>query len=206
MIKPVPSAEYGVLSGVRKPRHSAPTTQSSALGTQHSVKGFTLLELIVVISVISILVGSLLKRIPDTQELAEKTVVEQTASAMQTSLTMRVGSLIVRGAASEKELKALASDNPINWLQPKPKNYAGEFFNPTPQAVAPGSWMYDLKSHNLIYVLDRSDHFTPGKNGQKWIRFHVKLEYELPLGSVAGSKKEISSALFEPNEPYRWFN
>jgi general secretion pathway protein G len=148
----------------------------------------------------------LLKRIPDTQELAEKTVVEQTASAMQTSLTMRVGSLIVHGAASEKELKALASDNPINWLQPKPKNYAGEFFNPTPQTVTPGSWMYDLKSRDLIYVPARSDYFTPGKDGQKWIRFHVKLEYELPLGSAAGSKKEISSALFVPTEPYRWFN
>jgi len=181
-------------------------TQYSELSTQHSVKGFTLLELIVVISVIAILAGSLLSRIPYYQEQAEKAVLEQTAGAMQTALTIRVGSLMVHGAASEKELKALASDNPINWLQPKPKNYAGEFFNPTPQAVAPGSWMYDLKSHNLIYVLDRSDHFTPGKNGQKWIRFHVKLEYELPLGSVAGSKKEISSALFEPNEPYRWFN
>jgi general secretion pathway protein G len=198
MMKPVLSAEFGVLSGARKPRHSA-------LGTRYCT-GFTLLELIVVISVIAILAGSLLSRIPYYQEQAEKTVMAQTAGAMQTALTMRVGSLMVHGVASEKALKALASDNPINWLQQKPENYAGEFFNPTPKTVAPGSWVFDLKSRDLIYVLDRSDYFTPGKDGQKWIRFHVKFEYELPLGSAAGGKMGLTSTLFLPTEPYRWFN
>ena len=103
-------------------------------------------------------------------------------------------------------MNALAIDNPINWLQQKPKNYAGEFFDPTPNTVTPGHWMFDLKSRELIYVLDRSDYFTPGKDGQKWIRFHVKLEYESPVGVAAGSKKELASTLFEPTEPYRWFD
>jgi len=204
--KQVRSAEYSVLSvGVAAPC-SALGTQNSILVSRHSVKGFTLLELIVVISVIAILAGSLLSRIPFYQEQAEKAVLEQTVGAMQTALTMRVGSLIVHGAASEKELKALASDNPINWLQQKPGNYAGEFYNPTPQIATPGSWMFDLKSRDLIYVLDRSEYLTPGNNGQKWIRFHVKLEFELPSGGVAGSNKGLTSALFEPTEPYRWFN
>ena len=147
-----------------------------------SSKGFTLLELIVVISIVAILAGSLLSRIPFYQEQAEKTVMEQMAGAMQSALVMRYGSLMAHGAATEKGLNALASDNPMNWLQQKPKNYAGEFFDPTPKTVAPGQWMFDLKSRDLIYVLDRSEYFTPGKDGQKWIRFHVKLEYE-PRGA-----------------------
>jgi general secretion pathway protein G len=169
-------------------------------------RGFSLLELIVVISIVAVLAGLFLSRVPFYQEQAEKAVLEQTAGAMQSALTMRVGSLMVHGAATEKELKALASDNPINWLQQKPRNYAGEFFNPTLKTVTPGRWMFDLKSRDLIYVPDRSEYFTPGKDGQKWIRFHVKLEYELPLGAAAGSKKGLTSALFEPTEPYRWFN
>jgi general secretion pathway protein G len=160
----------------------------------------------VVIIVISILIGELLKRAPYYQEQAEKAVVEQTVGAMQSALTMRVGSMMVHGVASDKELNALAADNPMNWLQEKPKNYAGEFFNPTPKTVTPGHWMFDLKSRDLIYVPDRSEYFTPGKDGQKWIRFHVKLEYELPLGAAAGNKRELTSTLFEPTEPYRWFN
>lgn len=197
MTKPVLSAEFGVQGGVRKPRHSA-------LGTQYCM-GFTLLELITVISIVAILAGMFLSRIPYYQEQAEKTVMEQMAGAIQSSLVMRYGSLMTHGATSEKNLSALATDNPINWLQQKPKNFAGEFYDPTPKAVAPGNWMFDLKSHELIYVLDRSEYFTPGKDGQKWVRFHVRLEYEPPVGAPTG-KKALTSTLFEPTETYRWFN
>jgi prepilin-type N-terminal cleavage/methylation domain-containing protein len=171
-----------------------------------SSKGFTLLELIVVVSIVAILAGSLLSRIPYYQEQAEKAVMEQMAGAMQSALIMRYGSLMAHGTGAEKGLNALAIDNPMDWLQQKPKNYAGEFFDPTPKTVPPGRWMFDLKSRELIYVLDRSDYFTPGKDGQKWIRFHVRLEYESPAGSAAGSRKELASTLFEPTEPYRWFD
>ena len=129
--------------------------------------------------------------------------MEQTAGAMQSALTMRVGSLRVHGAATEKELKALAADNPINWLQQKPNNYAGEFFDPAPDTVKPGKWAFDLKTRELIYVPDHTQYFTPGKDGKKWIRFHVKLVYESPVGA-AGGKKELASTLFEPTEPYHW--
>ena len=168
--------------------------------------GFTLLELIIVISIVAILAGMFLSRIPYYQEQAEKTVMEQTAGAIQSALVMRYGSLMTHGATSEKNLGALATDNPISWLQQKPKNFAGEFYDPTPKTVAPGSWMFDLKSHELIYVLDRSEYFTPGKDGQKWVRFHVKLEYEPVPGGPTGGRKTLTLTLFEPTEPYRWFN
>ncbi len=206
MIEPGLSTECQGLSGVRKPRHLALGTQPSVLCPQHSHRGFSLLELIIVISIVAILAGLFLSRIPYYQEQAEKTVVEQMAGAMQSALIMRTGSLMARGAATEKGLSALATDNPMTWLQQKPKNYVGEFFDPTPKTVTPGHWMFDLKSRDLIYVLDHSEYFTPGKDGKKWVRFHVKLEYESPLGSVTGDKKELTSTLFEPTEPYRWFN
>lgn len=171
-----------------------------------SCKGFTLIELIIVISIVAILAGLFLSRIPYYQEQAEKTVMEQMAGAMQSALVMRYGTLMARGAGTESGLSALAIDNPMAWLQQKPNNYAGEFFDPTSKAVTPGHWMFDLKSRDLIYVLDRSEYFTPGKDGQKWIRFHVKLEYESPLGGSGGGKKELTSTLFGPTEPYRWFN
>jgi prepilin-type N-terminal cleavage/methylation domain-containing protein len=165
-------------------------------------RGFTLLELIVVISIVAVLAGTFLKRVPFNQELAEKSAMVQEAGAMQSALVMRYGSLTVSGAANEKGLSALASDNPMNWLQQKPKNYAGEFYDPTPKTVAPGQWVFDLKSRDLIYVLDRSEYFTPGKDGQKWIRFHVKFEYE----PGAGGKKVLASTLFEPTQSYRWLD
>jgi len=169
-------------------------------------RGFTLLELILVISIVAILAGLFLSRVPYYQEQAEKTVMEQLAGAMQSALTMRTGSLMTHGKDSEKELSALANDNPMNWLQQLPRNYAGEFFDPTPASVKPGNWMFDLKSHDLIYVPGRSDYFVPGKDGKKWIRFHVKLEYEQLPGSGANREKIVSATLFEPTEPYHWLD
>lgn len=198
MKKTVLSAEYQVLSEERE-------TQHSALSPRHSVKGFTLIELVIVITIIVIMAGFFFSRIPYYQAQAEKASVQQVAGALQSALVMRYGALMARGAANEKELSSLATDNPMNWLQQKPRNYAGEYYDPTPGTVAPGHWMFDLKSHDLIYVVDHGDYFAPGKDGKKWIRFHVRLGYDQALGRPK-SGKELTTTLFEPTEPYHWLD
>lgn len=168
-------------------------------------RGFTLIELIIVISIVAVLAGLFLSRIPYYQEQAEKATMEQVAGALQSALVLRYGALMVRGATNEKELSALTNDNPMNWLQQKPRNYAGEYFDPTPKAVAPGNWLFDLKSRDLIYVVDHGEYFAPDKDGKKWIRFHVKLAYDSILGRPE-SGKEVTATLFEPTEPYHWLD
>lgn len=171
-------------------------------------RGFTLIELIVVIIIVVVLAGTLLNRVPFYQEQAEKTAMEQVAGAVQSALVLRYGTLMARGAANEKELSILATDNPMTWLQQKPRNYAGEYFDPTPNAVAPGSWMFDLKSRDLVYIVDHADYFTPGKDGKKWVRFHTRLLYEPMLGGgeKAQDKKELVGTLLEPTDSYHWFD
>jgi len=174
----------------------------------HSLRrshGFTLIELIVVIIIIVVLAGLFLVRIPLYQERAEKAAMQQVEGALQSALVMRFGALQSRGAAIEKELSILATDNPFTWLQKLPPNYRGEYYDPTPRTVAPGNWMFDLKSRELIYVLNQSDNFTPGPDGNKWIRFHVKLGYEPKLGKPE-SGNELATTLFEPTHPYRWLD
>jgi prepilin-type N-terminal cleavage/methylation domain-containing protein len=177
-------------------------TRSSIRNPQSS-KGFTLLELIVVISIVAILAGSLLSRIPFYQEQAEKAAMEQTVGALQTALVIRYGALMTRGAANEKELKVLATDNPLNWLQQKPPNYAGEYFDPAQQSVPTGNWFYDLKSHDLVYSIGHAENFKPGKDGKKWIRFHTRIVSEPVLGRPL-SGKEVTATLIEPTERYHW--
>ncbi|MBI5007033.1 MAG: prepilin-type N-terminal cleavage/methylation domain-containing protein [Nitrosomonadales bacterium] len=166
-------------------------------------RGFTLIELIIVIIIVVVLAGLFLMRVPFYQEQAEKTAMQQVSGAIQSALVLRYGALVARGADNRKELDSLMIDNPVNWLQQKPQNYAGEFYAPSPGAVAPGNWLFDLQSREMVYVLNRSEYFTSGKDGSKWIRFRVRLGYEPKVGRPA--EKELVSVLFEPAEPYRWF-
>ena len=61
----------------------------------------------------------------------------------------------------------------------------------SPRTVAPGNWAFDLKSRQLIYVVDRGDYFKPGKDGQKWVRFRVNLLYEAAEGAGASGKELV---------------
>lgn len=167
-------------------------------------RGFTLIELIVVIIIIVVMIGIFLDRMQFYQEQAEKTAMETVAGAIQSALILQYGEILTRGKPSDTA--ALAQDNPMNWLQKIPNNYSGEFYDPTPLAVAPGNWVFDLKSRELIYVLRNANYFKPGKDGRKWIRFHVAVSYEASrLPSLQGTPPELTGILFKPVEPYSWF-
>jgi general secretion pathway protein G len=172
--------------------------------TQTSCRGFTLIELVVVIIIIVVMMGLFLNRMQFYQEQVEKTAMEGVAGAIQSALTMQYGQIMTRGKSSDAVV--LDQENPMNWLQRKPRNYAGEFYDPTPLSVESGNWVFDLKSRDLIYVMRNADYFKPGKDGRKWIRFHVALIYEKPrLPSLQDAPTELTGALFEPVEPYSWF-
>ena len=190
--------------GTRKvPDPAFAFTQFPVLSPQSS-KGFTLLELMVTITIIVLLMGLFLNRALFYMEQAEKTAMEQVAESIQSALTMQYGQILTRGKPSD--VAALASDNPMNWMQKKPRNYAGEFYDPTPQSVEPGNWAFDLKSRELVYLPNNSKHFQPGTDGKAWIRFHVVVNYEPSrLPSLQNAPPELTGILFEPVEPYSWF-
>jgi general secretion pathway protein G len=167
-------------------------------------QGFSLIELVIVVAVISILLSFFLDRVWYYQELAEKTAMEQDVDAIQSALTMQHGKRYVNN--DQPDINLLATQNPVKWLQKLPKNYVGEFYDPSPLAVPRGSWMFDLKARELIYVLSRTDHFVPGKDGKQWIRFHVRIEYDPVVhdGTATGGK-ELVGTVFEPVENVKWF-
>ena len=167
-------------------------------------RGFTLIELIVVIIIIVILMGLLIDRALFYQEQAEKTAMEEVAGTIQSALILQYSQIMTRGKPSD--VAALAKDNPMNWLQKKPRNYSGEYYDPTPQAVESGRWVFDLRSRDLIYVVRTTSNFKPGRDGKKWIRFHVAVNYEPSrLPSLQNAPRELTGILFEPVEPYSWF-
>lgn len=169
-----------------------------------SSKGFTLIELIVVIIIVVVMMGLFMDRVLFYQEQAEKTAMEGVTGTIQSALVMQYGQTLTRGKPSD--VPALTQDNPMNWLQKKPRNYAGEFYDPTPLSVESGNWVFDLRTHDLIYVVRNANYFKPGKDGKKWIRFHVAINHEASrLPSLQDAPAELTGILFEPVEPYSWF-
>ncbi len=196
------SVERCVLS----PQSSVLSAKSSAPSTRQ--RGFTLLEMIVVISLIAILAGMLLQRVWLYQEQAEKAAMEQMAGALQTALVLQYAQFLTHG--QESEIKTLTSENPLRWLMQKPGNYVGEFYGVSAEAVAPGSWAFDLKSRELVYVPYRAEYLLAGPDGHKWVRYHARLQYEgRPRGGkssgAVNNSHELTGVLFEPVVPFQWF-
>jgi general secretion pathway protein G len=188
------------------PANSTGILLSSAVisKAQKKQSGFTLIELIVVIAVLSVLISIFLNRVEYYQELAEKTAMTENVGAIQSALTIQHSKHYLR--ANTEDISLLPTENPMKWLQKLPQNYAGEFYDPKPNSVVPGNWVFDLKDHELIYVLDRTEHFVPGRDGKKWIRFHIAMQYEqIKNGGVMGKDKELVGTVFAPIEQISWF-
>lgn len=167
-------------------------------------KGFSLIELMVVIAIVAVLANALFDRVWLYQEQAEKTAMEQVAGALQSALVLRYGQMLTGG--KEREVGILSTENPITWLMKKPANYAGEFFAPTPGAIAPGNWAFDLKNRELVYVPYRTAYFVAGSHGHKWVRYRITMLYESAAGALNKNKgaKSVTGVLFEPVEAYQW--
>jgi len=104
-------AKRGVEDTGCKVHQAEGLTQSSILNPRSS-KGFTLIELIVAITIIVFLMGMLLTRIWFYQEQAEKAAMEQVAGALQTALVIQYAHLLTRGR--EAEVKNLVSENLVD--------------------------------------------------------------------------------------------
>ena len=163
-------------------------------------KGFTLLELVIVICISAVLMLTFLNRVLFYQEQVERAAMIGVVTAVQSSLNMQQLGLLLQN--EETKIAALAKDNPINWLDDKPRNYVGEYFDPALDAIAPGNWAFDLKSRELIYVPDYTRHISFTGDGKKWIRFRVKLVEG--VAKEASGKGNVVGISFGPVDPYHW--
>jgi prepilin-type N-terminal cleavage/methylation domain-containing protein len=165
--------------------------------------GFTLFELIIVVCLVSIMAGLLLNRLQVYQEAAEKAAMQQTAAAIKSALQMRVASYMINGR--DKEIENLRNENPVNWLQEPPADYAGEFYADAYVRVKPGSWYWNLSRRELVYVVNLGSNFKPADDGRKWVRYRVSIEYESAQQQGAPPRKVLSAVSFAPVRPYVWF-
>lgn len=143
-------------------------------------RGFTLLELIVVVCIVAVLAGSLLSRIIWYQKQAEEAHRETVVGVIRSALGMKVAELVVQGRSSE--ISNLITLNPMDLLAQKPANYLGEL-NPTESGnISGGNWYFNRKLFLLVYSAESSATFQVALPRQ----FIYKIELIRDLDGVIG--------------------
>ena len=113
-------------------------------------RGFSLLELIVVICVVAVLAGTLLSRIVWYQKQAEMAQKDTVVGVIRSALGMKIAQLVVQGR--QQEISKLATMNPMDLLAQKPPNYLGEFNTLQNEKISSGNWYFNRKLLLLVYI------------------------------------------------------
>lgn len=175
----------------------------NGLNKRHfSRRGFSLVELAVVVSVIGVLSVILLKQALFYQEQAEKTAMEQTVGIIRSALHIQTAALFAKGRGGD--IPQLLKQNPMDWLAEKPVNYKGEYFAPKREDIEPGTWFFDLQSGSLVYSVRNDAHFHIGSGDGNQVQFRPVLVTGLQKIGAADDKT-IEGATLDPVVPYKWF-
>jgi prepilin-type N-terminal cleavage/methylation domain-containing protein len=162
------------------------------------LSGFTLIELVVVISIVSVLAAAAFERFLYYQERAEKAAMDGTLAATKMGLQIRLAELIMTNrqmAAAELE-----SENPMRWLVEPPPDYAGEYRT----SPKPGNWYFSTAARQLVYVPINRSYIQLNQEDSKELRFQVKLFYD-EIEIAGGKHWSLTGVRLLPVRPYRWF-
>jgi len=164
-------------------------------GSPGRCTGFSLLELVVSLTLVAALVGVFLDRALYYREQAEKATMEQVAQDLRSSVNLRVAELALNNRF--QELAELPQENPFELLARKPENYRGVLAGVPVQEVVTGGWYFDKISKEVVYFVDLGQNFKPDESGRKEVAWHIVL--------VPGERGQPQWARFELVRPYRWF-
>lgn len=173
-------------------------------GSRSVARGFSLLELVLVVIVLGALIAVLSNRFLMFEEAAEKANVELEISTLKNALRVRMANLLIEGRT--EEYVQLARQNPMDWLEVKPANYGGTLPLPSDTMPVPGNWYFEPASATLVYVARHNEHFAPDSRGLKEIRLRTVSHphVEQRGGSSAESGQAAGSLSMELVEKYSW--
>ena len=120
-------------------------------------RGFTFLELAVVIAVISALAVVALNYYYKLMVDIERTAMEQDLGAIRTAISMQVVGHF--SAGKMPDLSKLVDSNPMDLLAEKPENYLGVISHYKLEELEKGSWFYDSQAQTLIYLVRNQVYF-----------------------------------------------
>ena len=137
-------------------------------------QGFTMLELVVVIIIISVIGVVAVNRFWQWSVVAERASLQTVVGAIRTALGLETARLALRQQLSK--LPNTVNTNPMKLLAQAPDSYIGEVENDE-QPVQAGSWYFDTNEKLLVYRPKYTDGFSTQLEGTPRVRYRIKLVY-----------------------------
>ena len=167
-------------------------------------RGFSLLELLIVVVVISVLMVVAIDRLLRLRFAAERVMVETMVSGLRSALYIEFAGAAVHGKSDA--MAAARGSNPITRLSERPATYAGEFFGPDPAGFPPGSWYFDTRERNLVYVVRFPEQFVSALGAPARARFTVVPDYDDLDGNgrFDAGRESMRGLRLVAVEPFSW--
>ncbi len=169
-------------------------------------RGFSLLELIVVMVIISILLVMAVSRLLSVQVDAERVALETMAGTLRSAIGIKVATYIVK--QDMRGLGSMEDSNPMDRLAEPPSNYLGELDGPDPKTLKDGNWYFDTRSRTLVYLVKNKAFFKVELAEPPRARFAVRLVYTDRNGNgrYDPGLEAIEGVRLAVLEPYQWTN
>lgn len=140
------------------------------------IRGFTLLELVIVVVIIGILIGAALDRLLPLVGRAQRAAFLDVQRQLQSSLFLAAAERITSGEAAT--IPELAAANPMTLLLAPPPNYVGPLAGGDEDDVPRASWYFDELRGRLAYRVGRYTRFTAHDGPADRIELAVAFVYE----------------------------
>jgi len=169
-----------------------------------SGRGFSLLELLIVIVIISVLLVVAVDRLLALRFEAERATVQTVLGALRSALYIEFAAAAAKGEI--KRMDTAGGSNPMLHLAEKPEGYAGEFYGPEPKVFEPGTWYFDLRDRTLVYVVRFAQQFVTPLAGPPRLRVVVEPDYDDTErnGRFDPGRDPVRGLKLVPLEPFFW--
>jgi prepilin-type N-terminal cleavage/methylation domain-containing protein len=167
-------------------------------------RGFSLLELVVVVVIVSLLALAAIDRLLKLRFEAERAGVQSVVGALKSALYIEFAAAAARGEIGR--MGEAAGSNPMVRLAEKPEGYAGEFYGADAAVFEPGSWYFDTRDRALVYVVRFPEQFSSALAGTPRARFAVAPDFDDLDGNgrFDAGRDALRGLTLVAVEPFSW--
>ena len=141
-----------------------------------NARGFSLVELVVVVIVVGVMAGFALDRLLPLIGRAERAAFLQVQSQLKSALLLEAAERLTHGESAT--LPELTGVNPMTLLLEAPANYRGVLDAHSDGRLPRASWFYDATKNRLVYTLGRHTRFAAREGPTDRIELSVALVFD----------------------------